>query len=182
MFQPKCVRPVLFQGTGTYRYICVASYGRSFGTYIWRRTRGTFSQTVLNLLDERFKQRTLVSTRQVVRTRIIIKSMTTMAPPSTTKPIGSTRKRPVEPATMAVGGNCSQVRVCVRVRPITAKEQGAGSTNVLEVWNENVVQLSGRRFTYDAAFDATTTQAHLYRQLAPTLLQSFLDGFNATVR
>jgi hypothetical protein len=139
-----------------------------------------------NFLTNRFEfaRRALQTTNDAIDTasKWYEQSITTMAPPSTTKPIGSTRKRPVEPATMAMGGNCSQVRVCVRVRPITAKEQGAGSTNVLEVWNENVVQLSGRRFTYDAAFDATTTQAHLYRQLAPTLLQSFLDGFNATVR
>jgi hypothetical protein len=83
---------------------------------------------------------------------------------------------------MASGGGCSsQVRVFVRVRPLTAKEQGAGSNGVLDVSDGCVVQLSGRRFTYDAAFDAETTQAELYEKFAPTLLQSFLDGFNATV-
>jgi kinesin family member 11 len=94
----------------------------------------------------------------------------------------SLRKKPAETELMASGrGISSQVRVFVRVRPLTAKEQGAGSTGVLDISNACVVQLSGRRFTYDAAFDAETTQAELYEKLAPTLLHSFLDGFNATV-
>jgi hypothetical protein len=103
--------------------------------------------------------------------------------PSPSKIIpSSTRKRRAETEIMASGGGCSsQVRVFVRVRPLTAKEQGAGSTGVLDVSDGCVVQLSGRRFTYDAAFDAETTQAELYEKFAPTLLQSFLDGFNATV-
>ena len=74
-----------------------------------------------------------------------------------------------------------QVRVCVRVRPITAKEQESGASNTLEVANSKSIQLSGRRFTFDSVFDASTSQNDLYRSVAPSLMQSFLDGYNATV-
>jgi Kinesin motor domain len=77
----------------------------------------------------------------------------------------------------------SQVRVGVRVRPITAKEQGMGSSSILDVsHSSHCIALSGRRFTYDAVFDANTSQADLYAQVSPSLLQAFLDGYNATVR
>jgi Kinesin motor domain len=56
-----------------------------------------------------------------------------------------------------------------------------GSSSILEVSHANCIALSGRRFTYDAVFDAATTQADLYAQVSPPLLQAFLDGYNATV-
>jgi hypothetical protein len=57
-----------------------------------------------------------------------------------------------------------------------------GSSSILEVSQANCIALSGRRFTYDAVFDAATSQAALYAQVSPPLLQAFLDGYNATVR
>jgi len=73
----------------------------------------------------------------------------------------------------------SQVRVGVRVRPVSIKEQGAGCS--LQVDGSSIA-LSGRRFIYDHVFDTNTSQSALYEQLSPQLLQSFLDGYNATVR
>lgn len=106
-----------------------------------------------------------------------------MAPSSSKKLPTSSRYGRAETAAMtSLESSGSQVRVFVRVRPITAKELGSGCSNVLEVSDNCVVHLSERQFTYDAAFDATTTQADLYQKLAPSLLKSFLDGFNATVR
>jgi Kinesin motor domain len=78
--------------------------------------------------------------------------------------------------------DCSQVRVCVRVRPIAATERENGTVNVLKIPNTNTIQLSGRRFTFDSVFDDAVSQADLYQLVAPSLLQSYLDGFNATVR
>jgi hypothetical protein len=104
-----------------------------------------------------------------------------MAPPSLQK-LTSCRKKPINTAMILVESDPSQVRVCVRVRPITAKEQQNGWTTVLDVSDTNVVQLSGRRFTFDSVFDAATSQVELYQHVAPSLMQSFLDGFNATVR
>ena len=73
----------------------------------------------------------------------------------------------------------SQVRVGVRVRPVSIKEHG--SDNVVHVDGHSVALL-GRRFTYDHVFDPNTTQSALYEQVSPQLLQSFLEGYNATVR
>jgi hypothetical protein len=56
-----------------------------------------------------------------------------------------------------------------------------GSSSILEVSQAKCIALSGRRFTYDAVFDAATSQADLYAQVSPPLLQAFLDGYNATV-
>jgi kinesin family member 15 len=104
-----------------------------------------------------------------------------MGPSSITKPTSS-RKKPINATMKLSESDPSQVRVCVRVRPITAKEQENGTSSVLDVPKTNVIQLSGRRFTFDSVFDAPTSQIELYQQVAPSLIQSFLDGFNATVR
>jgi len=76
-------------------------------------------------------------------------------------------------------GASSQVRVGVRVRPVSVKEQGA--ENVLSVQQRSIA-LSGRHFTYDHVFDSSISQSSLYEQVSPQLLQSFLEGYNATVR
>jgi hypothetical protein len=77
----------------------------------------------------------------------------------------------------------SQVRVGVRVRPITAKEQDMGSSSILTEPQTNCIALSGRRCTYryDVVFDAATSQSDLYAQVSPPLLEAFFDGYNATV-
>ena len=73
----------------------------------------------------------------------------------------------------------SQVRVGVRVRPVSTNEHG--SDNILHVDGSSLA-LSGRRFTYDHVFDTNTTQCALYEQVSPQLMQSFVEGYNATVR
>lgn len=79
---------------------------------------------------------------------------------------------------MSSASPSSQVRVGVRVRPVCVKEQGAGCS--LQVDGSSIA-LSGRRFTYDHVFDTNTSQSALYEQVSLQLLQSFLDGYNATV-
>jgi hypothetical protein len=97
-----------------------------------------------------------------------------MATPSSRKPVTVNQ--------FDTSYNAAKVRVCVRVRPISAKEQQNGASNALDVTQSNSIQLSGRRFTFDSVFDDATTQSELYHQIAPSLMQSFLDGYNATVR
>lgn len=77
--------------------------------------------------------------------------------------------------------NC-QVRVGVRVRPITSKEHCVGGKCIItsDLYN-NTLELSNRRFTYDSVFDTNTTQIQLYQTVSKPLLNSFLDGYNATV-
>jgi hypothetical protein len=107
-----------------------------------------------------------------------------MAPSSSRKPASPQRQQNETTLHLSESNNTTtcQVSVCVRVRPITAKEQESGASNALEVTNSNGIQLSGRRFTFDSVFDAATSQIDLYRHVAPSLMQSFLDGYNATVR
>jgi hypothetical protein len=76
-----------------------------------------------------------------------------------------------------------QVRVGVRVRPLTSTELSSGGNAVVDARPiERTVSVAGRKFTYDACFDDQVSQSDLYRTVAPSLLGSFLDGYNATVR
>jgi hypothetical protein len=75
----------------------------------------------------------------------------------------------------------SQVRVAVRIRPLTPNEVGQGANQVVEAVPPTV-GIGERRFTYDSVFDAHVTQADLYGSVSGPLLKSFLEGYNATVR
>jgi hypothetical protein len=74
----------------------------------------------------------------------------------------------------------SQVRVGVRIRPVTHREVGQGGKSVLTA-SESEIRLGDRRFTYDAVFDTAIEQSELYAQVSAPLQASFLDGYNATV-
>lgn len=76
--------------------------------------------------------------------------------------------------------SASQVRVGVRLRPLTRQEVNQGGKMVLAA-RAPEVRLGDRRFTYDAVFDASVSQADLYCQVSGPLQSSFLDGYNATV-
>lgn len=73
-----------------------------------------------------------------------------------------------------------QVRVGVRIRPVTSQEIKQGGKQVLDVVPPSV-GLGERRFTYDAVFDSHVTQQELYDNVSRPLLGSFVDGYNATV-
>lgn len=74
-----------------------------------------------------------------------------------------------------------QVRVGVRIRPLTSQEVGQGGSTVLQATHPEIL-LGQRRFTYDGVFDPNCSQESLYQSIAAPLLASFLDGYNATVR
>jgi hypothetical protein len=86
--------------------------------------------------------------------------------------------------------NACQVRVGVRIRPLTSQEAGEGGNSVLAVQQQQYgqqqqqqeIRLGQRRFTYDAVFDSDVSQHDLYQSVSAPLLTSFLDGYNATVR
>ena len=81
------------------------------------------------------------------------------------------------------GSSSSQVRVGVRVRPLTSKEiQQGGKSSVVVAPAGAVVGIGQRRFTYDAAFDSNVSQLELYESVSAPLLKSYVDGYNATVR
>ena len=79
--------------------------------------------------------------------------------------------------------NSSQVRVGVRIRPLTSKEASEGGNVVVDANAfDRTVTISKRQFTYDSVFHSKVTQPELYNDVAPPLLDAFLNGYNATVR
>ena len=88
---------------------------------------------------------------------------------------------PLSSAADAPAATTSQVRVGVRIRPLTRQEVDQGGKNVLTAVPPEIRLGNNRRFTYDAVFDSNVTQADLYAQVSAPLQNSFLDGYNATV-
>jgi hypothetical protein len=86
-------------------------------------------------------------------------------------------------ASASSSNNACQVRVGVRIRPITSQEAEKGGNSGLRVQQQQQeIRLGQRRFTYDAVFDADVSQRDLYQSVSAPLLTNFLDGYNATVR
>lgn len=81
---------------------------------------------------------------------------------------------------MAHAPAASQVRVGVRIRPLTSQEIQQGGKISLDVTPPSL-GLGQRRFTYDAVFDSNVSQVDLYDNVSTSLLHSFVDGYNATV-
>ena len=80
-----------------------------------------------------------------------------------------------------MSSSCCQVRVAVRIRPLTSQEIKQGGKQVLDV-APPCIGIGERRFTYDAVFDSFVSQQELYESVSKPLLTSFVDGYNATVR
>ena len=77
----------------------------------------------------------------------------------------------------------SQVRVGVRIRPLTSKESSKGGQAIVtgNAFDHTVSLSTKRKFTYDSIFHSNVTQTELYEDLSPPLLDAFLNGYNATV-
>ncbi|KAG0165700.1 Kinesin-like protein kif21b [Apophysomyces sp. BC1015] len=75
------------------------------------------------------------------------------------------------------------VRVGLRVRPLTHKEQVTNCTECLSfIPNEPQILIgTDKSFTYDYVFDSNTEQPQVYSTAAGPLLEKFLDGYNATI-
>ena len=85
---------------------------------------------------------------------------------------------------MAASPNASQVRVGVRIRPLSSKEKSEGGGGKVVVESnafDRTVALSKRKFTYDSVFHPNVTQSDLYANVAPPLLSAFCNGYNSTV-
>ena len=82
---------------------------------------------------------------------------------------------------MVSSASSSQVRVGVRIRPMTSKEIQQGGKPVLSV-SPPSISIGQRQFTYDAVFDSHVDQIELYKDVSCPLLKCFIDGYNATVR
>lgn len=108
-------------------------------------------------------------------------------------PMATTSPFPTPGATASSSNNACQVRVGVRIRPLTGQEAGKGGNSVLAVQQQQQqhgrkeqqdIHLGQRRFTHDGIFDANVSQQDLcqYQSVSAPHLISFIDGYNATVR
>ncbi|KAI9264808.1 hypothetical protein BY458DRAFT_223046 [Sporodiniella umbellata] len=75
------------------------------------------------------------------------------------------------------------VRVGLRVRPLTQKEQLSNCTECISfIPNEPQILVgTDKSFTYDYVFSNEAEQSEVYEKAAGPLLEKFMEGFNATI-
>lgn len=75
------------------------------------------------------------------------------------------------------------VRVGLRVRPLTQKEQLTNCTECISfIPNEPQILVgTDKSFTYDYVFSNDSEQQQVYEKAASPLLEKFMEGFNATI-
>ena len=88
----------------------------------------------------------------------------------------------------------SNIFVSVRNRPLSAKESEFSKTECLTIQNQNTLSIENldvkqikaktvkeQQYTYDLVFNKNSSQAEVYENTTKILLNSILNGFNATV-
>jgi hypothetical protein len=73
------------------------------------------------------------------------------------------------------------IKVGVRIRPLSAKEIGEGDSECLTANNDTIECGEDHAFTYDYTFKPSTSNEQLYNEAARPLLDDVLRGFNATI-
>ncbi|KAI8093344.1 uncharacterized protein BX664DRAFT_357800 [Halteromyces radiatus] len=79
--------------------------------------------------------------------------------------------------------SATAVRVALRVRPLTQKEQYSSCTECITFIPNQPQILIGKdhSFTYDYIFDPKSSQKSIYDSSVVPLVEKFVDGFNATI-
>ncbi|KAJ1503633.1 Kinesin-like protein kif27 [Coelomomyces lativittatus] len=77
----------------------------------------------------------------------------------------------------------TSVKVALRVRPLTAKETLSNCSECISfIQNEPQIVLgTDRCFTFDYVFEPNAFQASVYSTCVASLIQKFIEGYNATV-
>ena len=79
----------------------------------------------------------------------------------------------------------SQVRVGVRIRPLTNNEKSQGGKSIISCCPLNrTTEILKRKFTYDAVYDSSVSQSDMYHSInngSDGMLEAFLDGYNSTI-
>ena len=79
----------------------------------------------------------------------------------------------------------SQVRVGVRIRPLTNNEKSQGGKSIISCCPLNrTTEILKRKFTYDAVYDSPVSQSDMYHSInngSDGMLEAFLDGYNSTI-
>ncbi|XKL68990.1 hypothetical protein PGB90_006759 [Kerria lacca] len=83
------------------------------------------------------------------------------------------------------------VTVVVRCRPMSQKEKNMGYSQVIQMWpDQGTILIRNpkedhkdpvKTFTFDAVYDWTSKQEDLYDETVRPLVESVLNGFNATI-
>lgn len=75
----------------------------------------------------------------------------------------------------------TNVKVVLRIRPLSSKERLEGSSEVIHVLPSTTqVVLNEHSFTYDAVYDESSTQQEMYSEVQ-NLVSRFVDGYNGTI-
>lgn len=76
----------------------------------------------------------------------------------------------------------SNVRVAVRVRPLTPKELLSGSHSCIQTVSTSQLLIGSKRsFAYDFVFDETTNQETIYTKCVKELVEGVFEGYNSCV-
>mmetsp|Transcript_21755 Transcript_21755/g.43665 ORF Transcript_21755/g.43665 Transcript_21755/m.43665 type:complete len:1173 (-) Transcript_21755:258-3776(-) len=73
------------------------------------------------------------------------------------------------------------VKVAVRVRPLSGAERARSEGECIRFPNENQVLIGKRPFTFDKLFRQSSTQHEMYSECVENLVDQFIKGYNATV-
>ena len=95
-------------------------------------------------------------------------------------------------ADKAKGGSGECIQVCVRCRPMNAKEKGENRGNIIAVDTDagsitindpskGSAADSSKSFTFDASYDENTVQRNFYDESCFSLVESVLEGYNGTI-
>eukprot|EP00466_Bigelowiella_natans_P005292 jgi/Bigna1/75626/fgenesh1_pg.36_\ len=78
----------------------------------------------------------------------------------------------------------ASVKVCVRIRPLVAREEAEGCQERLDALKEEkqiTVRDTSKRFAFDYVLGTNSSQSEVYSSCVVPLLQSALKGYNSTV-
>lgn len=80
------------------------------------------------------------------------------------------------------------VRVVIRCRPMSTKEENEGRQKAVKIDRENgevLIQKSGeeapKRFTFDSVYGESAFQKDIFDETAFPIIQSVLEGYNGTI-
>ena len=100
---------------------------------------------------------------------------------------------PIEKNNYLKNNQKSQITIAIRIRPLSQNEKElsdiesvtAINSNSLSVSSENSAkknsQIKYQQFFFDYVFDKTATQQEIYTKTTKNLLESIIEGYNATV-
>lgn len=84
---------------------------------------------------------------------------------------------------MDLAPSTANVRVAIRIRPLSSRERQGGSTECISVIPGTCQIVAGpdKSFTFDNVFPTDSSQDDIFASLAAPVLNYFLDGYNCTI-